>query len=337
MKAFEIQAWGSVENLKLTSRPAPTPGPGQILLRIRAASINFRDHLMLLGSYNPKQRLPLIPLGDGAGEVTEVGAGVTRFKPGDRVAGLFNQRWMGGPPTRERLRTTLGGPLDGMLAEYAVLPEEGAVFIPEHLSFEEAAALPIAGVTAWRALVSYGSLKAGDIVLVQGTGGVSVFALQFAKAHGARVIVTSSSDEKLERARALGADHTINYRTKPDWERLAWDYSGGTGVDNVIEVGGAGTFEKSLKCVRSGGQVSVIGVLSGVATNLNVLPVLMTSIRVQGITVGSRDDFEAMNRAISQGRLRPVLDKTYSFEEAREAYKCLASGQHFGKIAIRVN
>jgi NADPH:quinone reductase-like Zn-dependent oxidoreductase len=335
VNVIEIHQAFGLENLRLAERPQPEPGPGQVLLRMRAASLNYRDLLMVQGSYNPRQPLPLIPCSDGAGVVEAVGEGVSRVQPGQRVATLFSQGWMSGEPTREKLRSTLGGPLDGALAEVMVLPEDGVIPVPEHLSDEQAATLPCAALTAWSALVVQGGVKAGDTVLLQGTGGVSLFALQFAKLLGARVILTSSSDEKLERGRALGADETINYRTDPDWGKTALKLTGGRGVDHVVEVGGAGTLAQSLRAVRFGGSLSVIGVLSGESSPLNILPILMKNVRLQGILVGHREGFEAMNRAITQGRLVPTVDRVFSFEDAREAFEYLASGRHFGKICLR--
>lgn len=334
MRAYEIQGGFGLDNLRLIQRPDPAPGPGQVLVRVRACALNYRDLLTVEGVYNPRQPLPLIPCSDGAGEVAAIGEGVGRVEPGDRVAGIFAQRWLGGEPSRERLRSSLGGPYDGMLADYIVLDAAGVVAIPPHLSFVEAATLPCAAVTAWCALNKYRRLAAGDVLLVQGTGGVSVFALQFARLAGAAVIITSSSDAKLQRAQELGAAHGINYRREPDWDRRARELTGRRGVDHIVEVGGAGTLAKSLNAVRIGGFVAVIGVLAGTAAPLNVLPILMSSITVQGVTAGSRDDFEAMNRAIALHQLKPVVDRVFPFAEAPAAFQWLASGAHFGKVVI---
>ena len=336
MRAVEIRGAFGLDNLALTERPEPRPGFGQVLLRMRVASLNYRDLMMVRGEYNPRQRLPLIPCSDGVGEVAEVGEGVTRVQPGDRVCGLFAQRWIAGEPTRETIRATLGGPLDGTLAEWMVLPEEGVVKVPDHLTDEEAAALPCAAVTAWNAVVAEGQVKAGQTVLVQGTGGVSIFALQFAKLCGARVIVTSSRDEKLQRARELGADDGINYRETPAWGAKVKELTGGVGADLVVEVGGAGTLEQSLQAVRIGGTVSLLGVLAGGAPQIRLASIFMQKIRVQGILVGHRDSFEEMNRAIAHHRLRPVIDRVYSLEETRPAFDHLAAGGHFGKLAVRI-
>src|SRR5262245_1546337 len=258
MNVVEIRGSFGIDSLTLTQRPEPKLGPGEVVIRVKAASWNYRDLLTVKGQYNPKQRLRLIPLSDGVGEVVDVGAGVSRVKTGDRVAGIFAQKWIAGTPSRVELRSTLGGPLDGMLAEYVVLSEEGVVHVPDHLSDEEAATLPCAGVTAWSALVTDGHVTAGDTVLVQGTGGVALFALQFDKLDGDRVIITSSSDAKLERARQLGASDTINYKTTPNWEKKARELTDGAGVDHVVEVGGAGTLAKSLNATRIGGHIAVI-------------------------------------------------------------------------------
>lgn len=336
MKVMQIQDAFGLDNLRLAERPQPEPGPGQVLLRVGAASLNYRDLLMVRGHYNPRQPLPLIPCSDGAGEVVEVGEGVERVRPGQRVATLFAQKWLAGELTPERARSTLGGPLDGTLAEYMVLDAEGVVPIPDHFTDVQAATLPCAALTAWSALVTHGGVRAGDTVLLQGTGGVSLFALQFAVLLGARVILTSSSDAKLERARELGAWETLNYRTTENWGKSVRALTDGRGVDLVVEVGGAGTLEQSLQAVRHGGTISLIGVLSGVQAPLNILPVLMNQVRVQGVLVGHREGFEAMNRAIDAHRLEPIVDRTFALDQAPEALDYLASGRHFGKICLTV-
>jgi NADPH:quinone reductase-like Zn-dependent oxidoreductase len=333
MKAIELTAFG-LENLKVATRPEPQPGPGQVLLKMRAFSLNYRDLLVARGQYNPKLKLPQVPLSDGVGEVAAVGPGVSRVKVGDRVCPLFMQGWLDGPVTDAKARTSLGGGNDGVLAEFAVFSEDGVTPVPEHLSDEEAATLPCAAVTAWHALVTEGGLTAGDTILVQGTGGVSLFALQFARLAGARVIATSSSDAKLERVRQLGASDGINYKTTAEWGDAARKLTGGAGVDHVVEVGGAGTIGQSLKAVRAAGRVSLIGVLSGTGS-FNLTPILMKNVTVQGIFVGSRAMFEAMNRAIALVKLRPVVDRVFGFAEAQEAMKYLESGQHFGKVCIK--
>jgi NADPH:quinone reductase-like Zn-dependent oxidoreductase len=334
MKAYEFRKFG-LENLVAADRPDPRPGPREVVVRFHAASLNYRDLMFARGVYNPKARLPAVPLSDGAGEIVEVGPGVARWKIGDRVCPIFMQGWIEGPPSPEKNKTSLGGgDLDGVLRQMGAFHEDGLVRIPSHLSYEEAATLPCAAVTVWHALVTFGRLKAGDTVLTLGTGGVSVFAAQFAKMHGARVIATSSSDDKLARARELGADDTINYKTTPDWEREVLRLTGGGGVDHVVEVGGAGTLGKSVASARVGGRIAVIGVLA-VEGNFNPVGLLMKNAALQGIFVGSREMFEEMNRAIEANKLRPVIDRTFAFDQARQAIEHLASGSHFGKVVIK--
>ncbi len=336
MKAIVVEGQFGVENLRVVERDEPRVGPGQVSVQMRAVSLNYRDLLMIRGHYNPRQPLPLIPCSDGVGEVVEVGQGVERVSVGDRVAPIFAQGWMSGAPDRAALRTTLGGPLDGVLCERRVLDAEGVVKVPAHLSDEEAACLPCAAVTAWSALVELGGISPGQVVLVQGTGGVSIFALQIARAAGARVIVTSSSDEKLARAMMMGASAGINYASEPAWGKAAADLAGGDGVDLVVEVGGAGTLEQSLKAVRPGGTIAMIGILSGGASKINIVPVLMQQIRVQGVIVGPRAAFERMNAAFELHAIKPVIDSVFEFEEAPEALARMASGGHFGKIVVRL-
>jgi len=334
MKAWEIVSEAGIESLALNERPTPQPGPGEVLVRIRASSINYRD---LSTIENPEARgipYPRIPNSDGAGDVVAVGPGVTRWARGDRVAGGFFQGWQSGPITPSAMATALGGPIDGVLAEEVVLQETGLVAIPEQLSFEEGACLPCAAVTAWNCLVAGGGLKAGDTVLLLGTGGVSILALQFAIMQGARVIITSSSDAKLKRARAMGAAETVNYRTRPDWERAVLELTAGRGVDHVLEVGGAGTMEKSIAAVRVGGRIAYIGVLTGGA--IDPTPVMRKSVTLQGVYVGSRAMFEDMNRAIALHRMKPVVDRTFPFAEARDAFRHMKAARHFGKIVITV-
>jgi len=335
VKCYEIQKTFGLDALSLVERADPTPGPGQVLLRVKAASLNYRDLLMVQGAYS-KQPLPLVPLSDGAGELLACGEGVTRVQVGDRVAGIFAQGWLSGPPTKAKLLSTLGGPRDGMLTERIVLDEEGVTPVPSHLTDEEAATLPCTGVTAWSALVQQGGLKAGDTLLVLGTGGVAVFGIQFAKLLGARVIVASSSDAKLERAKALGAHDLINYTATPDWDKAVKNLTGGVGVDHVLELGGAGTFNKSVRAVRVGGAISLIGNVSGSSTEVNLTPILIQNIRVQGVIVGSRETFEDMSRAIALHRLRPVVDRVFAFADARAAFEHLAGQSHFGKIVVRM-
>jgi NADPH:quinone reductase-like Zn-dependent oxidoreductase len=337
MRVYEIQDSFGMDNLRLAERSDPVPGPGQVLLRMTAVSLNYRDLLTVRGHYNPKQPLPLVPCSDGVGEVAAVGDGVTRVEVGDRVATSFSQTWIDGPPSKDKLRGTLGGPLDGTLAEQMVLSADGVVRVPEHLTDAEAATLPCAALTAWSALVEQGSVTAGDVVLVQGTGGVSIFALQIARVLGARVIVTSSSNAKAERALELGAWRTINYAEDEGWGAAARALTDGVGVDHVVEVGGAGTLGQSLAAARVGGQVSVIGVLSGVASEINVIPMLMQQLRLQGILVGSRGGFERMNRAFAAHELRPVVDRVFGFDETPDAFAYMASAQHVGKICISIS
>lgn len=336
MRAYQLPKRTGIDDLTLVDLPEPKPGPGEVLVKVAACSLNYRDLAVALGSYRGPVRDNVIPLSDGAGEVVEAGDGVTRVKAGDRVAGAFFPCWIAGPVSAEATRKALGGNLDGMLSEYVVLPENSVVKLPNHHSFEEGATLPCAAVTVWNALVDHGRLTAGETVLVQGTGGVSIFALQFARLMGAEVIATSSSDEKLARLKALGAVHCINYKTNPDWDKAALELTGGCGVDQVVEVGGAGTLERSLNAVRVGGRVSVIGVLTGPG-RINPTPLLTKRPNVQGIAVGSVQMFEAMNRAIASSALKPVIDKVFPFEDAREAFRHLQSGKHFGKVVLRVN
>jgi NADPH:quinone reductase-like Zn-dependent oxidoreductase len=334
MRAYIIPSFG-LPNLALAPRePAPIASH-EVRVRVRAVSLNFRDLLTINGLYNPKQKLPLVPCSDGAGEVIEVGAAVTRFRVGDRVMNNFVQDWESGAPKLEKLRTTLGGPLDGMLQEERVLSERGLVRIPDYLSFAEAATLPCAALTAWSAL-EQAAVTSGQTVLVQGTGGVSLFALQLAKLRGARVIVTSKSDEKLVRARALGADETINYATTPEWGKAARALTGAEGLDLIVEVGGGGTLAQSIRATRPGGVIALIGVLSGVATELLLTPVLMQNIRIQGVIVGHREMFEMMARAMDVAKVRPVIDETFAFEDAPRAFARMAEGAHFGKIVVDV-
>jgi len=334
MKAYEIVDSFGMDNLKAVEKPDPVPGHGQILVQMTAVSLNYRDLLMVRGHYNPRQPLPLVPCSDGVGKVVAVGEGVSRVSPGDRVATVFSQTWISGRPTAERLSGTLGGPIDGTLSELMVLDSQGVVPVPECLSDLEGATLPCAALTAWSALAELGNVKAGDTVLVQGTGGVSIFALQIANMLGARVIVTSSSEDKLDRVRSMGAWATLNYADDPQWGKTVRRLTGGHGVDHIVEVGGAGTLGQSLKAVAVGGTISVIGVLSGISSEINIIPLLMQHLKLQGILVGSREGFERMNRAIENHELKPVIDRVFDFSEVPEAFAHMASGAHFGKICI---
>jgi NADPH:quinone reductase-like Zn-dependent oxidoreductase len=336
MRAYRIHQANGPRSLTLDDLPEPSAGPGMVVVRVRAASLNYRDLLVIKGAYSRNLPLPLVPLSDGAGEVVEVGPGVTRLKPGDRVAGCFFSRWDDGPIDDRAAKSALGGAVDGMLAERVALPESGVVKVPDHLTDEEASTLPCAAVTAWHALMEGGGLKAGHSVLVQGTGGVSLFALQFATMAGARVIATSSGDAKLARARELGASDGINYKTTPDWDVAARNLTEGWGVDHVVEVGGAGTLPRSIKAVKLGGHIALIGVLTG-GGEVDPRPLLMKNIRLQGIYVGSRAMFENMNRAIALHKLRPIIDQVFPFDRAIAAYQHLESGTHFGKVVIKLD
>jgi NADPH:quinone reductase-like Zn-dependent oxidoreductase len=332
MRAWEIVSAGGIEALRLAERPSPAPGPGEVLVRIRASSVNYRDLMTVLDPQSRTIPYPRVPNSDGAGEVLAIGPGVTRFAPGDRVAGTFFQRWEDGSITADAMASALGGTLDGVLAEEVVFGERGLVHVPAHLSLEEAATLPCGALTVWHALIEKGRLKAGETVLLLGTGGVSIFALQYAGLHGARPIVISSSDSKLERARGLGAWQTVNYRTTPDWDRAVLDLTDGHGVDHVVEVGGAGTLERSISACRISGHIALIGVLTG--GQINPTAIMRKSLTMHGIYVGSRAMFERMNRAITATGLRPIIDRRIAFDEARAAYHHMQGGAHFGKIVI---
>ena len=336
MKVFQIQDDWGMDHLQLSTRPVPKAAPGQVLLRMKAASLNYRDLVVPMRGYGSHTgTLPLIPLSDGVGEVVEAGAGVTRAKVGDRVCPNFAQAWISGEPTPERLSRSLGGPVDGTMAEYMLLPEEGVVKVPAHLSDEQAASLPCAALTAWSAIVTHDNLGPGSRVLVQGTGGVALFALQFARLRGCQVTVISSSDQKIEKVKALGADAVINYTRIPEWYKATREITGGRGYDHILELGGEKTLPQSLRCIRPGGTLSMIGVLSGGMLAAPLGLVVTRQVRLQGITVGSRDGFEAMMRAIEQHKLQPVTDKVFAFEELKEAMAYLKSGAHFGKVCIR--
>lgn len=334
MKALVIRSGFGLENLAIEDRPDPAPAPGQVLVRVRAASLNFRDLLIAKGHYNPKLAFPRALGSDAAGEVVTAGEGATRFKVGARVANAFMPLWTDGPITDAAAKVTFGSDRDGVFCELVALEESALVPIPDHLSYEEAATLPCAAVTAWNALTTAG-VGPGSTVLLQGTGGVSIFALQFATALGARALITSSSDEKLARAAALGATAGVNYRANPEWDKWARQQTGGAGVDVVVEVGGAGTLDRSLKAVRTGGHVALIGVLAGAGT-VNPMPVLMKAVRLQGVFVGSRAMFEAMNRLIAEKQIKPVIDRVFPFVDAVAAVRHMESGAHFGKVVLSV-
>jgi NADPH:quinone reductase-like Zn-dependent oxidoreductase len=335
MKVMQIQDTWSPDSIRLAERPRPEAGPGEVLLQMEAASLNYRDYVMARGGYGRRGgALPLVPCSDGAGRVVAVGPGVSRVAVGDLVCTLWAQTWLSGPFREAHWTGTLGGPRDGVMQEFMALSQEGVVRAPRHLEAVQAAALPCAAVTAWNAVVTQGRVKAGDVVLVQGTGGVSLFALLFAKMHGARVIATSSSDAKLERVRAMGADHVVNYKTNPDWHKVAREVTNGVGVDLVVEV--AGTLDASVRAVRTSGTVALIGVLAGATAQLGLGAVVTQNIRLQGVTVGSRDLFEEMVRAMElHGTEPPIDDRRFAFEEVGEAIKALPAGQHFGKVCGR--
>lgn len=337
MKAYEVQQFG-IDNLALVDRPTPEPKAGDVLVKFHAASLNYRDFMVVSGTYNPKMKLPAVPFSDGAGEVSAVGEGVTKWKAGDRVMPIFAQGWFDGESSEEKRRTSLGAGAqwDGVLREFGTFSEESVVRIPEHLSYEEAATLPCAALTAWNTLSVSGNVKAGDSVLTLGTGGVSIFAVQFAKLFGARVIATSSSNDKIDKLKDLGADETVNYREREDWDAAVLELTGKTGVDHVVEVGGGGTLSKSINAVRIGGHIALIGALTG-AVGFNPISVFMKAIRLQGIFVGSRRMFEDMNKAISVNKLKPVIDRVFEFDQAREALKHMESASHFGKIVVRID
>lgn len=335
MRAYELRDYG-IEHLAVAERPDPSPGPGQVVVRVRAVSLNFRDTLIAKGVYSRKLRLPVVPCSDAAGEIVAVGDGAKRFRVGDRVAANFMPGWIEGEVTAEKARTALGAASDGVLAEQVVFDQQALVQIPEGLSFEEASTLPCTGVTAWNALMVSGRLRAGETVLLLGTGGVSIFALQLARLAGALVIITSSSEEKLARARALGADVGIDYKATPDWEVKVRELTAGRGVDHVIEVGGAETLPKSVRAARYGGHIALIGNLTG-RGGVDIVPIFMKSLRVDGVFVGSRAMFEDLNRAVSCARLHPVIDRVFPFQETPDALRYMESGAHFGKIVIRID
>lgn len=336
MNLFELQAFG-LDHLKRTDRLAPEPGADEVMIRLRAVSLNYRDLLLVQGKYNPHLKLPRVPLSDGAGEVVAVGAEVTAWKPGDRVVVPFFPAWLDGKLSAAKSASALGGDVDGLLREFATVRADALLPIPPHLSFEQAATLPCAAVTAWNGLFVSGNLQPGQTLLLQGTGGVSLFGLQFGKMAGATIILISSSDAKLERGRAMGAHHTINYRTEPDWDKRVMEWTGGRGADLTLEVGGAGTLSKTLRATGYAGHVSLIGVLSGVTGEVQIGRILHKAINVHGIYVGSRAMFQAMNEAITQHRMEPVIDRVFSFNESLEAFRHMESAQHFGKIVIRID
>lgn len=336
MKCYELNGPSGVDGLALVDKPVPRPGAGEVLVRLKAATLNYRDLLTVKGGYGSRQKFPLIPVSDGAGVVEAVGPGVRVISPGDRVIGSFFESWLSGEPSEAKMRTALGGAVDGVLAEYRIFSAQALVKTPEHLSDIEAAALPCAGLTAWSAVVKLGNVKPGQTVLTQGTGGVSLFALQFAKMSGARVIATSSSDAKIERLKALGADFTLNYKQTPDWGKKIRELTG-HGADLVVEVGGVGTLNESIRATRIGGTIAFIGVLAGSSPSELRLPLMvMQQQRLQGVTVGSVEDLQAMADAIASNHMRPVIDTIFPFDQVKQAFSHMASGAHFGKVAIAI-
>lgn len=337
MRVFQVEDNWSMENARIGSRPDPLPGPGEIRIKMKASALNYRDLIVPERGYGSRMKtLPLIMLSDGVGIVESLGDGVKHLRVGDRVCPLFFQSWIGGgEPNKKKLLLSLGCEMDGTMAEFMVLPEGGVALAPAHLDDLEASSLPTAAVTAWRALVTEGGVKPGDKVLVQGTGGVSLFALQFAKILGAYVILISSSDDKLSKVRAMGVDETLNYRSIPEWGKRVREIAGGDGVDHIVEVGGQGTLPQSLRAIRTGGTISLIGVLAGGKMDIPLGPIVTRHVRLQGITVGNRDDFSNMAKAIAHHRLHPAIDRTFAFDEIHHALEHLSSGQHFGKITIK--
>ena len=336
MRVYQIESDWGWDHVRLSQRPDPIVGPGQIIVRIRASSLNYRDLVVIDRGYGRSTgNLPLVLLSDGAGDVVAVGGGVTRVKVGDRVCPTFFQSWVGGDPRPESFGRALGGPIDGTMTDLMLLSEQGVVKIPDSLSYSEAATLPCAALTAWSAVVTFGRIKSGDMLLIQGSGGVAQFALSFAKAHGAHVTVISSTDEKLKRLRKAGADEAINYREKSDWAKETRSITADRGgFDNIIELGGETTFAQSLRCVRPGGTISLIGVLSGLNVTTSLGPIVSRQIRLQGITVGHRDGFEDMLHSIEQMAIKPIIDRSFAFEDLKEGLSYLKSGRQFGKIVI---
>lgn len=338
MQAYQIVSGAQVAGLERVERPAPVAGPNEVLVRTHAVSLNYRDLMFARGQYGATANQPTIPIADGAGEVIAVGSGVTRFKPGDRVVNTYFPDWIDGEPTPARTHDSFGAQIDGVLAEQFVAHEDALVAIPAHLDYAQAATLSCAGITAWNAMFVEAALKPGDSVLLLGTGGVSIIALQLAKAAGLRAIVTSSSDDKLERVRALGADATINYRDTPEWQNEVLRLTDGIGVDAVIEVGGEGTLARSIQSTRMGGTVAVIGGVTGFgATQVDPIALIVGVKRLAGIFVGSRAMLDALAKFVEVNRIVPVVDRVFGFDQAREAYEYLDAGKHFGKVVVRVS
>ena len=337
MKVVVLEDASGPENLNIVERPDPVANPGEVLVRMKAASLNYRDLVMTRGGYGSRQRTSdLIPLSDGAGVVVALGEAATRFKIGDRVTVSFFQNWISGPASQEKINSDIGRDRDGVLCELRAFNEQGLAATPDALSDVEAASLPCAALTAWSAIAVYGHTKPGDRIIVQGTGGVALFALQFAKLFGAEVIMRSSSDEKLARAAALGADQLINYRSDKEWGKTALGLTAGRGVDNIIELGGSDTLRQSLWAIRPGGIICLIGVLSGARAELLIPLIGSRNVNLQGVSVGTREGLEDMMRGMAANGVKPVIDSVYPIEEARAAFEHLASGAHFGKVCINL-
>jgi NADPH:quinone reductase-like Zn-dependent oxidoreductase len=335
MRAYRFDQFG-LEHLKLVTAEQPTPGPGEVLVEVKALSLNYRDLMVVKGWYNPKLRLPATPISDGAGVILALGQGVERVKVGDRVTSHFVAGWIDGPPRAEHATTTLGAPGAGLAAEQVVLPAEAVVPVPAGYDYAQAATLPIAALTAWSALRTISQTTVGDTVLTLGTGGVSIFALQFAKQMGVTVIITSSSDEKLEWARGLCADHLINYRSRPDWDQAVLEATRGVGADLTIESGGVGTLEQSMRATRAGGTIAYVGALTGLKGELNTAPILMRRLHVAGVFVDSRAEFEKMNRFIEEREIKPIISRKFTFDQLPDAFRLMESGGHFGKIVVEL-
>lgn len=338
MRALNVTAPWGLDAIQVVEKPDPTPGPGQVLVRMKAVSLNYRDLLMVNGMYGRGAATTadvITPFSDGCGVIEAVGAGVTKFKAGDRVATLFFQNWNSGPPNLEKLMSALGFPIPGAGAELQVFGQDGVSKVPEFLTDQQVATLPCAGLTAWRGLFADARLEPGDTVVLQGTGGVSIFGLQFAKAAGYRTVITSSSDEKLARAKALGADHLVNYKTTPAWSGPVRQATGGRGADFIMEVGGGGTIQESMKAIRIGGHIAIIGVVAGAGDPFNPAALIGNSAKLQGLSVGSRDMFEAMCRALDLHKISPVVDKVFPWTDAKAAFSAMTGGEHFGKIVLQ--
>ncbi|MFL0587092.1 NAD(P)-dependent alcohol dehydrogenase [uncultured Sphingomonas sp.] len=334
MRTIKLQKPGGLDRLQVADSERVAPGHGEIVVRIGASSLNFHDYAVVTGMIpTPDGR---IPMSDGAGEVVEVGEGVREFAVGDKVVSTFFPHWMDGEPALEFMLDVPGDGADGFAREYVTAPATSFTRAPQGYSDAEAATLTCAGLTAWRALVVNGQVKAGDTVLVQGTGGVSIFALQFAKAAGARVIATSSSDEKLERLRSMGADHLINYKSQENWGEVARGLTGGRGVDHVVEIGGSGTMPQSIAATRIGGHIALIGVLAGIVGNVPTMYVMQGNQRIIGLTVGARRHQQDMVRAIEANGIRPIIDKHFPLEQIADAFRHQESGKHFGKIVLDI-